>query len=307
MLDRRIKFRHIECVTAIARLGSLKAACTELHLTQPALSKTLKELEDILGARLMMRDRGGVTLTPEGKVFLEFAGQSLAALRRAVDGVSSLQKGGRETLRIGTLPSVAARLLPEAVVLFRTLAPNTHLSLKEGPHSALTRDLRTGGLDMVIGRMGAPGQMQGISFTQLYQERVVCVAAPDHPLAGQPSLAPQVLTDWPILYPPEGAAIRSLLDRWSMAQGLHEFRDTIECVSGAFGRNFIRQSQALWFISEGVVAKDLAERRLVALDLDLALTDGPVGLMTRPGDALSNSAQILTHALIEVAKAQSIS
>ncbi|CUH79005.1 pca operon transcription factor PcaQ [Tropicibacter naphthalenivorans] len=298
-MDRRIKFRHIEALTAIARQGSLKAACQELHLSQPALSKTLKELEDILGAVLMTRDRGGVRMTPEGEVFLEFASQSLAALRRGFDGVAALKQGGAEVLRVGSLPSVAARLMPQAVARFRQLSPDTRLHLRDGAHGALTSDLRAGGLDMVIGRMGTASMMTGLSFTQLYQERVVCVTTPDHPLAGQ-TLAPGDLSDWAVLYPPEGAAIRPLLDRWCVAQGLGPFRDQIECVSGAFGRNYLRHAQALWFISEGVVAQDLADGRLLTLPLDLGLTAGPVGLMTRPDTAPSRSQQLFTRALTEI-------
>ncbi len=296
MLDRRIKFRHVECFATIERLGSLKAACAALNLSQPALSKTLKELEDILGARLMERDRGGVRLTPEGEVFLEFAGLSLAALRRGVDGVAALRAGEGDILRVGALPSVAARLMPPAVALFRRLSPDTRLDLQDGAHGQLTVRLRAGELDIVVGRLGAPAVMQGVSFTQLYQERVVCVTRPGHPLGGA-TTDPAALIRWPVLYPPDGAAIRPLLDRWCLAQGLPAFPDRIACVSGAFGRNYVAASDALWFISEGVVAQDLAEGRLVALPLDLGLTAGPVGLMTRPGTTETASQRLFARAL----------
>jgi LysR family pca operon transcriptional activator len=297
VLDRRIKLRHLEAVTAIDRHGSLKGACQELNLTQPALSKTLKELEQILEAALMTRDRGGVRLTPEGEVFLEFAGQSLAALRRGVSGVAELRAGGAEVLRVGALPSVAVRLMPQAVQHFRKLSQATHLVLRDGAHGALTADLRAGALDLVIGRMGAPELMTGVSFTQLYQERVVCVVRSGHPLAEKVGLAPTDLGVWPVLYPPEGAAIRPLVDRWSLAQGLGLFRDRIDCVSGAFGRRFLPRSDALWFISEGVVAPEIAEGVMIRLPLDLGLTAGPVGLMTRPDSVPSRSQQLFERAL----------
>jgi LysR family pca operon transcriptional activator len=297
MLDRRIKLRHLEAVTGIARQGSLKGACLELNLTQPALSKTLKDLEEILGTALMTRDRGGIRLTPEGEVFLEFAGQSLAALRRGVAGVAELRAGGAEVLRVGALPSVAVRLMPQAVLRFRKLSPTTRLVLRDGAHGALTADLRAGALDLVIGRMGAPEVMAGVSFTQLYQERVVCVARSAHPLTAQAGLSPQDLMGWPVLYPPIGAAIRPLVDRWCLAQGVGPFRDRIDCVSGAFGRSFLPGSDALWFISEGVVAPEVAEGNMVVLPLDLSLTAGPVGLMTRPEVAPSRSQHLFERAL----------
>ncbi len=297
MLDRRIKLRHLEAVTTIARHGSLKSACAELNLTQPALSKTLKELEEILGAVLMTRDRAGVRLTPEGEVFLEFASQSLAALRRGISGVADVRLGGAEVLRVGALPSVAVRLMPRVVAHFRQLSPTTQLVLRDGAHEALTRDLLSGSLDLVIGRMSAPETMVGVSFTQLYQERVVCVARRGHPLTSRDGLGPRDLAEWPLLYPPEGAAIRPLVDRWCLSQGLGPFRDRIDCVSGAFGRRFLRISDALWFISEGVVAPEIDDGTLEALPLDLTLTAGPVGLMTRPESAPSRSRQLFERAI----------
>ncbi|MGP6087594.1 pca operon transcription factor PcaQ [Antarctobacter jejuensis] len=307
MLDRRIKLRHLEAVTTIARHGSLKSACAELNLTQPALSKTLKELEELLGAVLMTRDRAGVRLTPEGEVFLEFAGQSLAALRRGISGVADVRQGGAEVLRVGALPSVAVRLMPRVVARFRQLSPATQLILRDGAHGALTRDLLAGSLDLVIGRMGAPETMAGVSFTQLYQERVVCVVRRGHPLATRDGFAPSELTDWPVLYPPEGSAIRPLVDRWCLAQGLGLFRDRIDCVSGAFGRRFLRISDAVWFISEGVVAPEIEDGALEALPLDLNLTAGPVGLMTRHDSAASRSRQLFERALRHEAETLPIS
>ena len=79
MIDRRIKFRHIQCFVEIVRQKSMKRAAERLYLTQPAISKTLKELEDILGAAMLTRSRAGVALTRQGEVFLHFAEMSLAS------------------------------------------------------------------------------------------------------------------------------------------------------------------------------------------------------------------------------------
>ena len=124
MVDRRIKFRHIECFATVHREGSLKRACAVLSLTQPALSKTLKELETLLGATLMQRGRGGVRLTPEGQAFLEGAETSLAALRRGVDGVEALRRGDSQTLRVGAMPSVAANASASQPARSRGATPN---------------------------------------------------------------------------------------------------------------------------------------------------------------------------------------
>jgi len=301
VVDRRIKFRHIECFATIHREGSLKRACAVLSLTQPALSKTLKELETLLGATLMQRGRGGVRLTPEGQAFLEGAETSLAALRRGVDGVEALRRGDSQTLRVGAMPSVAAALMPGAVARFRKAMPGVVVELRDGPHGHLVSELRAGRVDLLVGRLGSPASMQALSFTQLYVERIVCAARPGHPLAARRSVPPAALGDWPVVYPPDDAAIRPLIARTLIAQGVPLPADRIETVSGAFGRNHLLHSDALWIISEGVVGQDLAEGRLVRLDMDLDTTAGPVGLMTRPDETPSAAQRLFTAALTEAA------
>ncbi len=159
-MDRRIKFRHLEAFSAIARAGSLKQAAEQLHLTQPAMSKTLKELEGILGVSLMERGRAGIALTEQGGIFLQFAEQSTAALRH---GLRSVRAGGPagSRLRIGGLPSVASTLLPAAVLAFVRDNPDTALELHEGTHEDMTGRLRSGRLDLVVGRLGRPQTMRG--------------------------------------------------------------------------------------------------------------------------------------------------
>ncbi|MGC9368321.1 MAG: pca operon transcription factor PcaQ [Paracoccaceae bacterium] len=280
MIDRRIKFRHIQCFVEIVREKSMKRAAERLYLTQPAISKTLKELEDILGATLLSRSRAGVELTRQGEVFLHFAEMSLASLQQGLDGVRQVDETGKTRLSVGSLPSVAARLMPEVVKEFYDLAPNVTLRIVDGPHGYLTDRLRSGALDLVIGRLGAPDSMQGISFMQLYNERVDFVVRAGHPFIADPDL--HRIGEWPVIYPPEGAAIRPLVERFLIANGVGELPNRLETVSGAFGRVFTRNSDAIWIISAGVVANEIAEGRLVRLPFDTALTRGPVGMMTRP-------------------------
>lgn len=279
MIDRRIKFRHIQCFVEIAREKSFKQAAEKLFLTQPAISKSLKELEEIIGAVLFERSRSGVDLTKQGEIFLHFAQVSLGSLQQGLQGVEQEGLAAQEKLTVGALPSVAAWLMPAVAAEFTRLAPNAILRIMDGPHGYLVDRLRLGELDLVIGRMGRPDSMQGISFTQLYGEQVVVVVRPGHPLIEQPDL--RQLTECQVIYPPEGSAIRPLVERLMIANGIGDIANRIETVSGAFGRVYTRQSDAVWIISSGVVANEIADGRLVKLPFDMGITLGPVGLMSR--------------------------
>lgn len=293
----RIKFRHLDAFSAIARAGSLKRAAEQLNLTQPAISKTLKELEDIAGARLMERSRAGVRLTPAGDVFLNFAEQSTNALRH---GLRSVRGGGEmsDRLRIGALPSVAGTLIPEAVARFMAEAPDTLVEVQEGQHHDLTALLRSGALDLVAGRLGRPDSMVGLTFRQLYAEPVIVVADPTKPAAKLTSLAD--LFECLVLYPPQNSAIRPLVARAMISAGLPLFETRIETTSAAFARATLSQhDNAVWVISQGVVQADLDAGTLVALDLSLDQTAGAVGIVTRADDIATSAARAFTKTLAD--------
>lgn len=283
-MDRRIKIRHLQAFAEIMRQRSLKRAAERLALTQPAISRTLAELEDILGASLLVRDRGGVTATPAGEFFLVHAQASLSALEQGLSGIRDAGRGGALALKVGALPSVAARLMPQVAAELAGLAPELNLTIADGSHGVLTGQLRHGGLDLVIGRLGDPATMRGLSFTQLYLEEVAVVVRPGHPILADPDL--RRIGEWCVLYPAPWAAIRPIVERLLIAEGIGLPPNRIETVSGAFGRAFTAQSDAVWLISAGVVAGEVAAGRLVRLPVATRLTEGPVGLMTRAGPDL---------------------
>lgn len=294
-MDRRIKFRHLDAFSAIARAGSLTRAADALRLSQPSISKTLKELEDILGVALMERDRAGVKLTQEGEVFLQFAEQCTAALRH---GLRSVRAGGAAAahLKVGVLPSVAASLLPRAVLDFAEANPDTLLELHEGTHHDLTSRLRSGRLDLVVGRLGKPESMQGLVFRQLYAEDVVVVAAPGSPACAVTRF--DDLAQFRVLYPPQDSAIRPLVARMLIARGVPLFKNRIETTSAAFGRALtLADPGTVWVISRGVVAGDIAEGRLSRLAIDTAPTNGAVGVMSLADEVPTPASRAFSAAL----------
>lgn len=277
-----IKLRHLQAFLEIARLRSLTEAANSLNVTQPAISKTLKELETLLGVGLMERGRAGVALTAEGEIFRHYAGLSVAALGEGIDGIEQVRMGSDRLLRVGALPSVAASMVPAAAGQYLEHGRGATLDIVTGPNGLLLDQLRTGALHVVIGRLGQPDAMLGLSFQQLYSEQVVLAVRPGHPLLCDPDLAR--LPAFPVLFPSRAAAIRPQVERLMVANGIGRLPKRIETVSNAFGRSFTRATDAVWIISNGVVANDLAEGQLAALAVDTRLTLGPVGISTRAAE-----------------------
>ena len=284
MIEARIKLRHLRTFLEVARQRSVVRGAGVLHVSQPAVSKTLRELEEMLGVALFRRDGRRIRLTGHGEIFLRHAGLAVSAVRLGIESVSA-DEGG-PPIRVGALPTVSARIMPPAVSLLLHEPGAPRLKIVTGENAVLLGQLRHGELDLVVGRLAEPDQMTGFFFEHLYSEPVVFVVRPGHPLLAQGADLFAQLGAFPMLMPPRGSIIRPSVQRYLIARGgLPRPPTEIETVSDSFGRAFVRSCDAVWAISEGVVANDLADGALVALPLDTGDTKGPVGLTMRT-DAL---------------------
>lgn len=302
MIYQRIKFRHLQCFLEVARQRSVVKAADALAVTQPAVSKTLRELETTLDVKLFDRSKRGVVLTRFGEVFLRYAGASVTALRQGVDSLAQARNEGGFAITVGALPTVAARVIPAAIRGFKSDGMETTVRIVTGQNTVLLSQLRVGDLDLVVGRLAEPELMTGLSFEHLYSEHIAFVVRPDHPLLDARVFDLKRLRDHTVLLPIEGSIIRPFVDRFLIANGVAAIPDRIETVSMAFGRNYTRNSDAVWIISHGVVADDLADGLLVELPVETAPTMGPVGLTTRADTPPSLAAQMLMQAVRDVSR-----
>ncbi|ADZ90121.1 pca operon transcription factor PcaQ [Marinomonas mediterranea] len=283
MSENRIKYRHLQCFLEIVQQGSVIRAADVLSLTQPAVSKTLKELEEILDARLLERNKKGIELTKFGHLFLEHASTSLAALREGTEKVAEALQQRAHKLSIGVLPTVATSVLPSAVKHFRESDTTTRLHLSSGPNALLMSQLRVGELDLVVGRLGVPEAMAGLHFEHLYSEQIVFAVRPSHPLVNKPDFQLADICDYPILYPPQESITAPTVDAFLLSQDITNIKDRIDTVSDSFGKEFIRNNDAIWAISRGVVAREIESKELCELPIDTKETLSAVGLTTRSG------------------------
>ena len=303
-MDPRLRLRHLRCFLETARQESLSAAADSLHISQPAASKTLRELEEIVGVALFDRSGRRLALTPAGRQFQQHAGAAMIALERA-------QRAARNApaqvtrLSVGVLPTASTDLFPRAALAFHRDFPNCVLRVTTGPNLLLLSQLREGRLDLIVGRMPSPEQMTGLTFRQLYTERVVMVVRPDHPLIGASGgdLGAE-LARYPLLLPPDGAVIAPVVRGYLLSIGLQSPQPAFESVALAFGRKVVMLSDTVWFISEGVVAEEIAQGSLCALDTGADPLAGPVGICQRAETVGRPEQEGIMRYLCEVARGE---
>ncbi|CAD7048571.1 pca operon transcription factor PcaQ [Pseudorhizobium endolithicum] len=302
MENHHVKLRHLHTFLEVARQKSVVKAADILHVSQPAVTKTIRELDAALGVAVFERDGRGIRLTRHGEIFLRYAGAALTALRQGIDSVSQEAFHTAPPVRVGALPTVSTRIMPRAMSLFLQHHTGSRIKIVTGENAVLMEQLRVGDLDLVVGRLAAPEKMTGFSFEHLYSERVVFAVRPAHPLLGGSSSIFPRLEDFPILMPTRGSIIRPIVEQLLIANGIGNLPTQVETVSHSFGRSFVRTSDAVWIISEGVVSSDLAEGLLVALPVDTSETRGPVGLTLKADTPPSAPQTILMQTIRQAAE-----
>lgn len=176
---------------AVAEAGGISAAARRLAITQPALSRQIKALEDELGVTLLDRGARSFSLTPaaetlvtDGRKLLEFHDAMCARVRHAAAGLP---------LRIGYAPSLAGDFLPLAIANFSQLHPKVRVSLRDSSSMEMRRDLLAGKLDLLVGAPG--GAADEIAWTTLRECGWLLAVSPRHRLASARTVAPGDLRD----------------------------------------------------------------------------------------------------------------
>lgn len=296
-MDQRIKLRHVRTFVEVARQKSVMRASKLLNVSQPAVTKTIRELEDILGVSLVERDGRGIKISRYGEIFLRHAGATMTALRQAVDSVSQEAARAGPPVRIGALPTVSARIMPGAMASFLSEKTGSAIKIVTGENAVLLEQLRIGDLDLVVGRLAASEKMTGFLFEHLYSERVRFVVRAGHPLLMEGTSIFDRIHAFPVLVPTRNSVIGPSVAQFLIANGVPTLPIQIETVSDAFGRAYLRSSDAIWIISEGVVASDIADGVLAMLPLDTSDTSGPVGLTIRADTQPSLPLALLMQAI----------
>ena len=268
-----IKLRHIRTFLDIAGEGGMTAVARRQGVTQPALSRSLAELEAMIGQALFLRQGRRLVLTEAGMVFRRHAAEAILSLQAAASALNP-DKGG--LLRLGVLPTAATAFLPTIALRFRARRPQTLLTVETGPHHYILRLLREGTIDLMLGRLPRAAEMTGLSFEHLFEEDIILVARPGNPLLRLP--APEALAKAEVILPPKSALIAGGVTDYLASIGLAGKQAMLETASLALGRGICRRSDVLWFISRSVVAHELETGALMELPIGAPFLAGAVGI-----------------------------
>ncbi|WUI03752.1 LysR substrate-binding domain-containing protein [Spirillospora sp. NBC_00431] len=256
LLNGRLKLRHLVLVVAIADQGSVLRAAEHLHLAQPAVTRSLREVENILGVELFTRGPRGVTPTMFGDAFTEHARAVLAELRRAGERITGLADGEVGTVTIGTLLAGSNVLLPRAIAALKADRPGITVIVQEATFDAQVPRLLDGEIDLILGRLNPIGDLRGLRQITLYGEPVRLVARRGHPARARRDLRLADLLGYPWVLPLEQTALRAELEQVFRAEGLVPPGNLVECTSVLTVRTLVRDTDMIAALPELVARTD---------------------------------------------------
>ncbi|EBZ4587520.1 LysR family transcriptional regulator [Salmonella enterica subsp. enterica serovar Hato] len=296
LFSQRIRLRHLHTFVAVAQQGTLGRAAETLNLSQPALSKTLNELEQLTGTRLFERGRLGAQLTVPGEQFLTHAVKVLDALNTAGQALNRKEDASADVVRVGALPTAALGILPAAIGRFHQQHKSTSLQVATMNNTMLLAGLKSGEIDLGIGRMSDPELMGGLNYELLFLESLKLVVRPGHPLLQETITLSRVM-EWPVVVSPKGTVPRQNAEALLQSQGCKMPAGCIETLSASLSRQLTVDYDYVWFVPSGAVKEDLRQATLVSLPVPTQSAGEPIGILTRVDIPLSTGAQMLIAAI----------
>ncbi|PDN20372.1 LysR substrate-binding domain-containing protein [Salmonella enterica] len=296
LFSQRIRLRHLHTFVAVAQQGTLGRAAEPLNLSQPALSKTLNELEQLTGTRLFERGRLGAQLTVPGEQFLTHAVKVLDALNTAGQALNRKEDASADVVRVGALPTAALGILPAAIGRFHQQQKSTSLQVATMNNTMLLAGLKSGEIDLGIGRMSDPELMGGLNYDLLVLESLKLVVRPGHPLLQETITLSRVM-EWPVVVSPKGTVPRQNAEALLQSQGCKMPAGCIETLSASLSRQLTVDYDYVWFVPSGAVKEDLRQATLVSLPVPTQSAGEPIGILTRVDIPLSTGAQMLIAAI----------
>ena len=296
-LHNWLRMRHLQLIETLATTGNMHATAQHMGLSQPAVSKMLREIEQYLDFALFERQPRELVATEMGQVVIGYARRTLNDCRHFSQELDSRRRGGYGHLRVGAIFAATAHVVPQAMRLLKTQRPLLTIELVENTSDQLLHMLQHRQLDVAIGRFTSTEQQNLFSYTELASEPFLLCADPSHPLASQPTPDATQLSQWPwVLYPAQ-TPLRRMTEQAFSEAGIDLPADRIETASVQSTLHLLHHNQALALLPEAIALQQVALGQLVLLQPPLQTPSLGYGVLQRRDETLNANAQQFCEAI----------
>jgi DNA-binding transcriptional LysR family regulator len=302
-LKARLKTRQLLLLIALDDFRNIHRAAEELHMTQPAASKQIKDLEEMLGVKLFERLPRGMEPTIFGETMIRHARMALNSLALAHDDIATLKAGLSGQVEVGVIMTPAMALLPRAIARVKQGAPLLRIGVQLETSPILLDKLQRGTLDFMIGRIVDGGvAATGLIYEELTEEPACAVVRPGHPLLDNPAPTLADIATRPWILPPHGSILRYRFDMMFRRAGLVPPADVVDTTAMLVITALLQQTDSLHVMPREVAQYYASLKVLSILPIVLPCTMDAFGIVRQQDHLLSPGAELLLHAVREAAQ-----
>lgn len=301
-LKARLKTRQLLLLIALDDYRNIHRAADELHMTQPAASKQIKDLEEMLDVKLFERLPRGMEPTIYGETMIRHARMALTSLALAHDDIVTLKAGLTGQVEVGVIMTPAMALLPRAIARVKEEAPLLRIGVQLDTSNLLLDKLQHGTLDFMIGRIFDTGDTSGLIYEELTEEPACAVVRPGHPLLERKSLTLQDIAPLPWIVPPHGSILRYRFDMMFRRAGLEPPANVVDTTAMLVITALLQQTDSL-HVMPGEVAQYYASLNVMRiLPIELPCKMDAFGIIRHQDHLLSPGADLLLRAVRAAAR-----
>src|SRR5215831_21171163 len=244
-------FDQLETFIEVARLSSFSRAAEKRFRTQPAISSQIRSLEEDVGARLLDRSGGKVSLTASGKLFLKFAEETLDARKAAMTAIAETERVPKGEIVVGANEGTCLHILPEVFALFKKQYPDVAVNIKRADYAKILESVIDNSVD--FGVVSLPVNDNRLAVVLIHRDELVLIAPPQHPLAQLKTVVLAEVSSFPLVMPKAGHtrdAIEELLHQRSLKP-----RYAMELDSSELLKRFVAADVGVGFIPRSHVQR----------------------------------------------------
>ena len=288
-------FDQLEIFLEVARLSSFSRAAEKRFRTQPAISSQIRALEEEVGARLLDRSGGRVSLTAAGKLFFKYAEDTLEQRKAMLVAIAETERVPRGQIVVGANEGTCLHILPEVFAQFKRDYPDVAVSIKRADYAKILESIVESQVD--FGVVSLPVNDNRLQCVLIHRDELVIITPPRHPLSAKKSVTIAEVAAYPLVVPKLGHT-RDALETLFYERHLKP-HFAMELDSSELLKRFVAADVGVGFIAKSNIQEDIRANALAAIPLSDAQIRRDLALVYRKDRTLSRAAKAFMDAAVK--------
>lgn len=278
--ESAITMTQLKALIAVGDHGNFSAAANALGTAQPSLFRAARELEQISGFDLYIKRPKRIELTPAADHLFISVKLALNEIQQGIDEINALQGENKGSIKIGAMPLSRSAILPKAIDDFTHEYPSAKIGIVDGPFDDLLSHLRLGDLDVLIGAMRDPSNLEGVEQFKLFNDQLAVLCHPSHPFTKTPPTINELAnSNWVISR--KGTPARAQFERFFASENCNTPERLVETSSLIMLRGLLASKERLALVSQSQAQSEIGSGRISKLKIDLNDDPRPIGYTVR--------------------------